>query len=70
MKRWLFMLSASATLIAAVAVFSWASDGDKDNDSSPLTSPITGETREFTYNLNVVEDYEIRPGVPAAGGGR
>ncbi len=69
MKRWLFMLSASATLIAAVAVFSWASDGDKDNDSSPLTSPITGETREFTYNLNVVEDYEIRPGVPAAGGG-
>ncbi|MEE8493735.1 MAG: multicopper oxidase domain-containing protein, partial [Nitrospirales bacterium] len=71
MKRWLFMLSASATLIAAVAVFSWAGDGDKDKDkdSSPLTSIITGDTREFTFNLNVVPNYEIRPEVPAVAGG-
>ncbi len=69
MKRWLAVLSVTSTLIAAVAVLSWAGDGDKDNDSSPLTSIITGETREFTFNLNVVPDYEIRPKVPAAGSG-
>jgi len=65
LKRWLFVLSTSVILIAAAPVFSWADD----DDSSSLTSKITGDTREFTFNLNVVEDYEIRPGVPAEGGG-
>ncbi len=63
MKRWQYTLSACALLTMAVAVPAWA--GDKP----PLTSPITGETREFTFNLNVVPDYEIRPEVPAAAGG-
>jgi len=70
MKRWLFVLSASATLITATPVLSRAdddSDSDSNNNSS-LTSEITGITREFTFDLNVVEDYEIRPGVPATDG--
>ncbi len=58
MKRWQYTLSVCALLTMAVAVPAWA--GDK----TPLTSPITGITREFTFNLNVVEDYEIRPAVP------
>ncbi len=70
MKRWLFVLSASAPLIVAAPALSWADDDDSDsNNNSSLTSEITGITREFTFNLNVVEDYEIRPGVPATDGG-
>lgn len=61
MKRGLFVLSASATLIAALPVLSWADD---DDDNSSLTSTITGITREFTFTLNVVDGYEIRPAVP------
>jgi len=63
MKRWQFVLSASVTLLAAAPVLSWADD---DDDDSSLTSLITGGTREFTFNLNVVPDYEIRPRVPNA----
>ena len=65
-KRWLFVRSASVILILAASLLSWADD---DDDDSSLTSEITGDTREFTLDLNVVEDYEIRPGVPAEGGG-
>jgi len=68
MKRWLFVLSASATLIAAVPALSWADDDSDSNNNSSLTSDFTGITREFTFDLNVVEDYEIRPGVPATDG--
>ncbi len=65
MRRWQYTLSACALLTMAVAVPSWA--GDK----TPLTSPFTtGVIREFTFNLNVtVPKYQIRPAVPAAGGG-
>ncbi len=69
MKRWLFVLSTTASLISAAPVFTWADDDSDNNDNSPLTSPITGITREFTLNLNVVQDYEIRPRVPATDGG-
>ncbi len=58
MKRRQYTLSACALLTMAVAVPAWA--GDK----TPLTSPITGITREFTIDLNVVPNYEIRPAVP------
>jgi len=70
MKRWLFVLSASATLITATPVLSRADDDSDSNNNSSLTSEITGITREFTFNLNVVEGYEIRPGVPATDGGQ
>ena len=65
MNRCLFVRSVSVILILAAPLLSWADD---DDDSS-LTSEITGDTREFTLDLNVVVDYEIRPGVPAEGGG-
>ena len=68
MKQWPFLQCASVILILAMSMLSWADDDD-DDEGGPLTSPITGETREFTLDLNVVEDYEIRPAVPAEGGG-
>ena len=60
MKRCLIVRCASVILVTALTQALWADD----DDGGPLTSPVTGITREFTLNMNVVPDHEVRPGVP------
>ncbi len=57
MRRWQYISSAFALLFAAMAVPSWA-------DDKPKLSPSPGGMiREFTFNLNVVKEYQLRPPV-------